>query len=240
MANGIVAFLSNNPVVIWGGIIMTAVLYLVIKHIEEMNKEDLQVPQPRKLEDIVKPKVEAQLKHRGVVPESKMDFKIGRITKGEVKRHLETKMPQKLLNPNPRASGDEDEGDTTMKDVRVIEIGPSSFTGRLIDQLLQVLAGEDAGKSKIYIYREDSLLDVPGPDIVANDEVITYNFAGMEVEVSNPSRNMVHRAVQTEVSENVLSAIPNYTEKVDFLFPLHSQKIKEIEQEGEHLTEDEF
>lgn len=241
---GIWQILEQNPVVLWGGLVLALIVYLITKHLENQEQQGLETPRPSSLDEIVKPKVREHVKARGKEPKSSTYFKIGRDVKGQVTKYAETKTPEKLLDPNPQkdSSGtddDEELDDSDMVEVRIIMIKPAGIMDKLKQMLLALLGNVNAGgNDKFYIFRKDSFLNTPSDDMIVDPEVLSYNFAGMEVEISDPTRNVVNQAVQTEVSESVLAALPNYTEKVDFLFPLHSQEVKKIEQEGEHLRDD--
>jgi len=240
--------LAENPVVLWGGIILAALIFLITKHLENQEEEEMQAPRPSSLREIVRPRVKEHIENRGKTPESKTYFKIGRDVKGEVTKYAETKTPPELLNPNPNKeedfSDDDDEEDGFDEEdlipVKIIMIKPAGIVNRLREILMALLGQQNRGEGneKFYIFRSESFLKVPGDDMIVDDDVLSYNFAGMEVEIDDSTRNVVNQAVQTEVSESVLAALPNYTEKVDFLFPLHSQEITKTREEGEHLHGD--
>lgn len=241
---GIWQLLEQNPVVLWGGIVLALIVYLITKHLENQEQQELETPRPSSLDEIVKPKVKEHVQARGKEPKSATYFKIGRDVKGQVTKYVETKTPEELLNPNPRdesSTKDEDaeeleEGD--MVEVRIIMIKPAGVMDKLKEMLLALLGNVESSNEKFYIFRKQSFLNVPGDNMVVDPEVLSYNFAGMEVEIDDSTRNVVNQAVQTEVSESVLAALPNYTEKVDYLFPLHSQEVSKIKEEGEHLRDD--
>lgn len=243
---GIWVVLQENPVILWGGIVLGALIFLITKHLEKREEQELEAPQPSSLDEIVKPKVREHVEARGKEPGSKALFKIGRDVKGQVSKYVETEMSEELLNPNPRKDDDgvSEEGENDydpekMEDVRIIMIEPTGLLNSLKAILLAMLGNVDAGGGeKFYIFRKESFLETPGNEMVVDPEVMSWNFAGMEIEVANSARNVAHQAVQTEVSENVLAALPNYTEKVDYLFPLHSQEVSKIKEEGEHLHND--
>lgn len=251
----IVMLIEQNPILLWGGIVLAALIFLVARHIERMRQRDdeLEAPRPSSLDEIVRPKVLQHLDDRGTTPETDFLLKIGREHKGSVYQYLDTEMDAELINPNPRkgdASGSNDskelpvdaDGDGDMVDVRIIRVKPNNFINSIKQFIMSMLAYEPNPENvsdKLYVFRQSSFLDVPGDDMVVDPEALSYQLAGMEIEVSPSTRNVVNQAVQAEVSEKVLAALPNYTEKVDFLFPLHSQSMKEIQQQGEHLREDE-
>ena len=245
--NSAITFLNGNPAVLWMGIILAILLFLVTRHLERMKskEEELEPPSPTSLDEIVRPKVVRHLQSRGKEPKTQIVFKIGREPQGTVKRYLDTRMESKLLNPNPNTSSSDDSSspsDDDFTDVRIVMTGKTGILNALQEFLVSILGTydqqEDAGES-IYVFRKSSFLNTPGDDMVLDPDVLSYDFAGMEVEIDPSTRNVVNQAVQGEVSEQLLSALPNYTEKVDFLFPLHSQKMKSIEQEGEHLQGEE-
>lgn len=246
MASGEIAtLLSENPIVLWGGIILAALIFLITKHLENQEEEEMKAPRPSSLREIVRPKVKEHVDNRGKTPQAKTYFKIGRDVKGQVTKYVETKTPNELLDPNPNKEeqiGDEDEEEKEFTEedlvsVRIIMIKPTGIMNRLREILMALMGQQNRGEGneKFYIFREESFLNIPGDDMVVDDDVLSYTFAGMEVEIDDSTRNVVNQAVQTEVSESVLAALPNYTEKVDFLFPLHSQEITKTREEGEHL-----
>jgi len=244
MASGEIAtLLSENPIVLWGGIILAALIFLITKHLENQEEDEMEAPRPSSLREIVRPKVKEHVDNRGKKPKAKTYFKIGRDVKGQVTKYVETKTPNELLDPNPNKEeeiDEEDDKEFTEEDlvpVKIIMIKPTGIMNR-IREILMALMGQQnkgEGREKFYIFRDESFLNVPGDDMVVDDDVLSYTFAGMEVEIDDSTRNVVNQAVQTEVSESVLAALPNYTEKVDFLFPLHSQEITKTREEGEHL-----
>lgn len=255
MASEIVLMLQNNPIVLWGGIVLAALIFLVARHMERMRQQEesqLEAPRPSTLDEIVRPKVMTHVDNRGTKPENQFVFKIGRQPKGYVYQYLDTEMETELLNPNPNdgsvksseASDGELEADDEpeMTDVRIIRTKPQGWAytiKQFIRSLLAQSPDVENSEDGLYVFRRDSFLDTPGDDMVLDPDVMSYVFANMEVEITPSARNVVNQAVQTEVSEKLLSALPNYTEKVDFLFPLHSQSMKKIEQEGEHMGDDE-
>lgn len=243
----IVAILNNNPIILWGGIVLAIGIFLTARHLERMRRqeEELEAPRPSTLDEIVLPKVISHLNARGVEPETGFYLKIGRQNQGVVHQYLNTRLPSKLINPDPNEASVDmenlDESDVEMIDVRIVRTKPTGWLNSIREVIISLLAREpdEKGNDSIYVLREDSFLNIPGDNMVVDGDVMTYQYGGMEVETDTSTRNVVHRAVQEDVSEKLLSSLPNYTEKVDFLFPLHSQKMKEIQQEGEHRQSDE-
>lgn len=228
--------LAENPILIWLGIILALIVYGLTRYLETLKEEEMEVPQPSSLDDIVKPKVEASVNHRGEVPGTESILKFGRNPVGQVKKYLDTTMPKQALNPDPNTEDNVDEGEN--EEVRIIRAGSTSRIDELLQTLKEIFSiGEEEDNEKLYIFRKESFLDHPGDDMVIDPDVLSYEYAGMEVEASIPSRNVVSQMVQIETQEKLLSAIPNYAEKVDYLFPIHSQKQTTIKNEGEYQND---
>lgn len=224
----IVAILQQNPIILWGGIILGVILFLVARHLESKG-EGREVPEPTTLDKIVKPKVKEHLKNRGATPGENTFFKIGRDPKGLVHRYVDTELPSDLINPNPKEKNDTDKED--MDKVRILSVKPARRLERIIERILAMFTRTDPER-KIYVFRKDSFVDAPGTnEMIVDDEVMSYSYGGMEVELSTSSRNTVNQAVQTVVAEKLLASLPNYTEKVDYLFPIHSQKVTQTREE---------
>lgn len=239
-------FLSGNPAIVWGGIILAALLFLITRHLERMKaqEEELEPPSPSTLDEIVRPKVIRHLQDRGNEPEGSIIFKIGRQKKGEVKLYHDTKMEKDLLNPDPTNQGNNrgGSGETEMEEVRILMTGDTGLLNWLQEFLISILGTyreQENMDNSIYIFRKDSFLNVPGNEMILDPDVLSYELGGCEVEIDDSTRNVVHEAVQNDVNSKLLSALPNYAEKVDYLFPLHSQNITEIKEEGEHLRNEE-
>jgi len=235
--------LAENPVILWGGLILAAVIFVATRYLENMGQEEYSTPRPSTLDAIVKPRIKEQIEMRGIQPPA-TEFKIGREIMGTVDTYVDTKMPNVLMNPNPnknKQSELENLSEDDFVDVRVIKTNPTGVLNKFVENLKLALTNpseeEEVNNWSFYIFRKDSFLDVPGNDMVLDPNVLSYNYAGMEVEIDDATRNVVNAAVSTEVSEKVLAALPNYTEKVDYLFPIHSQKMTGIEKEGEHLRD---
>lgn len=229
----IVSFLHANPGVVWGGLILGTFLFLIHQHLQTQEKER-EAPEPDTLENIVKPKVREHLHHRGESPPDDTYFQIGRSNKGEIDRMLETDLPKKLINPNPDNQAKDQTGEETVS-VRILSVMPSSKVTRFFQKLLALFTRQKEDR-RIYVFREESFIDTPNPNqLILDGDTMSYSYAGMEVELTASARNSVHQAVQTEVSEQLLASLPNYTEKVDFLFPYHSQNVtmEERRNEGE-------
>ena len=235
--------LAENPIILWGGLILGLLIFLTTRYLEQMGEEEYSTPRPSTLDAIVKPRIKEHLDMRGrSAPDTRL--KIGRETVGQVDKYVDTKMPSILMNPNPRKDKESELEDLTeddFTDVRVLKVSSSGLFDKVLDEILVALTNpseeEQANNWKFYIFKKDSFLDVPGNDMILDPDVLSYNYAGMEVEIDDATRNVVNAAVSTEVSEKVLAAMPNYTEKVDYLFPIHSQKMTGIEKEGEHLRD---
>lgn len=235
--------LAENPVLLWGGVVLGALIFIITRWLEQKGQEDLDAPRPSTLDAIVKPRIQKQLEQRGKNPKN-TEFKIGRDVKGTVESYVDTKMPSILMNPNPR-DDKEDElenlSEEDFVDVRIVKTGKAKMFERFFDELKMMVAQpseeDEVDHWNFYIFRKESFLDIPGNDMVIDPEVLSYNYAGMEVEINDATRNIVNTAVSTEVSEKVLAAMPNYTEKVDYLFPDHSQDMSRIQKEGEHLRD---
>jgi len=227
--------LEENPILMWLGVILGLIVYALTRYLENIEEEEMSVPEPTTLDEIVKPKVEAKMKHRGKTPGVKTVLKFGRDPAGEVHRYFDTSMPKQLLNvdPNEQSSQELDEDET--EKIRIVEVGANSQLDELILKLKDIfgIGDGEGGEMMYYIFKEESFLDHPGDDMVINPNVLSYEYAGMEVEASSSTRNVVNQAVQTETTEKLMSAIPNYTEKVDYLFPLHSQEITKVRETGE-------
>ena len=224
----IASILSNNPVLLWGGIILAVIIYLVARHIE--NQDDgREVPEPTSLDQIVKPKIKEHLKKRGKQPE-KTYFKIGRDTKGLVHTYVDADLPEKMINPNPEEDSDLDDEDKVK--VRIATVKPAKRVERIIQMILRRFTPSNPER-KIYVFKEESFLDTPSTDeMIVSEDVMSYTMAGMEVELSTAAKNTINQAVETEVSEKLLASLPNYTEKVDYLFPIHSQNISELKEQA--------
>lgn len=252
MANELVVLIEQNPIILWGGIVFAAIIFLVTRHLERMRakEENNEPPRPSSLDEIVRPRVLKHIDDRGTEPAAETKFKIGRDVKGNVHQFMDTEMDAELLNPNPRnanssSSSDEElpssveEGD--MVAVRIVRVKPDDLVTSIREFIMSLLAApapEDSD-DKLFVFRKSSFIELPGDDMMVDPDALSYQFAGMEVEIDPATRNVVNQAVQGEVSEKLLAALPNYTEKVDYLFPEHSQSMKEIQQEGEHLQGDE-
>lgn len=239
--------LAENPIILWGGLVLGIIIFIATRYLENRGDEEFNRPRPSTLDALVKPRIKEQLEMRGKNPEKSM-FKIGREVQGQVQEFVDTKMPKELMNPNPNKKGGgldvENLTEDDFENVRVLKIGSHNKLSKFLQELKFALANTDeedeVDRWQIYIFRKDSFLDVPGDDMVLDPDVLSYNYAGMEVEIDNAARNMIHSAVSTEVSEKVLAALPNYTDKVDYLFPHHSQEMSRIEQEGENMGGDGF
>lgn len=228
--------LAENPILIYLGVILALIVYAITRYLETVEERDMEVPEPTTLDEIVRPKVEAKMNHRGKEPSVDTLLKFGRDPAGSVNRFFETSMPKELLNPDPnqQSNSSDDDAQENTEVVRVIEVGAAST----IDELLQTLKemfgmAEEGSDSMYYVFKKEAFLDHPGDDMVIDPDVLSYEYAGMEVQATAPTRNIVNQAVQTETTEKLMSAIPNYTEKVDYLFPLHSQQITKVREEGE-------
>lgn len=251
MANELVVLIEQNPIILWGGIVFAAIVFLVTRHYERMKakEETDEAPRPSSLDEIVRPRVLKHIDDRGKKPSAETKFKIGRDVKGNVYQFLDTEMDAELLNPNPNDSGSQSSQDELpssveegeMVPVRIVRVKPDSFVDNLREFILSLIAAPAPEESddKLFVFRKSSFIDLPGDDMMVDPDALSYQFAGMEVEIDPATRNVVNQAVQGEVSEKLLAALPNYTEKVDYLFPEHSQSMKEIQQEGEHLQSDE-
>lgn len=228
----VLVVLENNPLILWGGIILAAIIFLIARHLENQG-EGREVPEPTTLDKIVKPKIKEHLKNRGRQP-SKTFFKIGRDHKGIVHKYVDTKLPEEMINPNPEEQNDETEAKVG---VRIISVKPSRRLERIIEQLIAMFTRRTPER-KLYVFREDSFVDTPNSnEMIVDDEVMSYSLAGMEVELATATKNSINQAVETAVSEKLLASLPNYTEKVDYLFPLHSQEMtvkkEEAKQDGD-------
>lgn len=223
--------LQNNPILLWGGIILGVIIYLIVKHLDSAE-EGREAPEPTTLDKIVKPKVKAHLKNRGKQPGEESMFKIGRHPKGIVHTYVDSELPKQLINPNPNERSSQDIDDAETEKVRILNVRPAGRVEKILEQIKQLFTSEDVDR-KLYVFRVDSFVDTPGSDMIVDDDVMSYEYGGMEVELSASTRNAVHQAVQSDVSEKLLASLPNYTEKVDFLFPIHSQKVKMEEKRGE-------
>jgi len=222
MASDIALILEQNPILFWVGIVIAAGVFLITRYLNSQEVER-DVPQPTTLDKIVKPKIREHLRSRGERPEIDVVFKIGRNPKGIVDRYVDTELPSKLINPNPNQPSDAE--DSEKEEVRIVSIKPENFFERLLERLLTITKGGEASR-RIYIFRKDSFVDtLNNNEMIVDGQVMSYTFAGMEVELDNSARNVVNRATQDVVSEKLLAALPNYTEKVDYLFPLHSQNV---------------
>lgn len=225
--------LQNNPLILWGGIILAAIIFLIARHLENSGS-GREVPEPTTLDKIVKPKVKEHLKNRGREP-SKTFFKIGRDSKGLVYKYVETKLPEEMINPNPDKKSTENREASV--DVRIISVKPARRMERLMQKILAMFTRREPER-KLYVFRTESFLDTPSSDeMIVDDDVMSYTLAGMEVELSTATKNTINQAVETEVSEKLLASLPNYTEKVDYLFPLHSQKMSVEEQKAKEQGE---
>lgn len=223
----ILVVLQNNPIILWGGIILAAIIFLIARHLES-SSEGRDVPEPTTLDKIVKPKVKEHLNNRGKQPADDVFFKIGRDTKGIVHSYVDTQLPTKLINPNPKEKSDA--GDE-MNDVRILAVKPAQRLERIIQAILAMFTRREPER-KLYVFKQDSFLDVPGnSEMVLDGDVMSYTYGGMEVELDTSSRNTINQAVQTVVAEKLLASLPNYTEKVDYLFPIHSQNVTQTREE---------
>lgn len=220
----ILLVLQENPLILWGGIILAAIIFLIARHLENRG-QGREVPEPTTLDKIVKPKVKQHLKNRGKEP-SKTFFKIGRDHKGLVHKYVDTKLPEKMINPNPEQKSSEDR-DAEI-DVRIVSVKPEKRLERILQKIIAMFTRREPER-KLYVFKEDSFVDTPNSnEMIVDEDVMSYSLAGMEVELSTPTKNTINQAVETAVSEKLLASLPNYTEKVDYLFPLHSQKITEV------------
>lgn len=221
-------FLQNNPLILWGGIVLSAIIFLIARHMDK-DESAREAPEPTTLDKIVKPKVKEHLSNRGRKPGSPTAFKIGRTHKGMVHRWVETELPDELINPNPHQESDTGDG---KEKVRILSVKPSRRIERIIEAIIAMFTRREPTR-KLYVFRVESFMDTPNQnEMIVDDDVMSYTFGGMEVELSDSSKNTVNQAVETAVSEKLLSALPNYTEKVDYLFPLHSQKISQLKEEN--------
>lgn len=227
-SSNILLILQNNPLILWGGIILAAIIFLIARHLES-DDGGREAPEPTTLDKIVKPKVKEHLKSRGRTPGSETYFKIGRDYKGLVHRYVDTELPDNLINPNPKEKSNTE--DSTKSKVRIISIKPAKRLERILQQIRAMFTRQEVDR-KIYIFRESSFLDTPEDDMVVDDDVMSYSYGGMEVEMSDASRNSINQAVQTVVAEKLLASLPNYTEKVDYLFPIHSQNVTQTREEN--------
>jgi len=219
--------LQENPLILWGGIILAAIIFLIARHLENRGT-GRDVPEPTTLDKIVKPKVKEHLKNRGRTPGEKTFFKIGRDHKGLVHRYVNTELPEKLIDPNPKNKSEET---GAMEDVRIIEVKPERRIERILQAIMAMFTRSEPER-KLYVFKEDAFIDTPGTnEMMVDDDVMSYTYGGMEVQLDTSSRNTINQAVQTVVAEKLLASLPNYTEKVDYLFPLHSQKISTIAEE---------
>lgn len=226
--------LEENPILIWLGIILGLIVYGLTRYLETIEEDELEVPEPTTLDQIVRPKVEAKINHRGKEPGVETLLKFGRDPAGKVNRYFETSMPTQLLNPDPNEQSAEETDENNTEVVRVVEVGAASTVDELIQTLKEIFGiTEEGSDSMFYVFKKSAFLDHPGDDMVIDPDVLSYEYAGMEVQASSSTRNVVNQAVQTETTEKLMSAIPNYTEKVDYLFPLHSQSITKVREEGE-------
>jgi len=227
--------LEENPILMWLGVILGLIVYALTRYLENLDEEEMSVPEPTTLDEIVKPKVEAKMKHRGKTPGVETILKFGRDPAGEVHRYFDTSMPKQLLNVDPNEQSSDELSDDDTEKIRIVEVGANSQLDELILKLKDIFGIGDGtgGEMMYYIFKRESFLDHPGDDMVIDPDVLSYEYAGMEVEASSSTRNVVNQAVQTETTEKLMSAIPNYTEKVDYLFPLHSQEITKVREEGE-------
>jgi len=230
--------LEENPILIYLGVILAILVYGLTRYLETVEEEEMEPPEPTTLDKIVRPKVEASVNHRGTEPGTKTLLKFGRNPVGSVDRYLETTLPKKALNPDPNTDDQVTEDEEQFEEVRILRVGGISKIDELLQKLKEIFGmAKEGSNQKFYVFRKKSFLDHPGDDMVIDPEVLSYEFAGMEIESANSTKNVVSQAVQVETQEKLMSAIPNYTEKVDYLFPLHSQNMSEIKQEGEFRNE---
>lgn len=230
----VVEVIEENPVLMWLGLILALIVYAITRYLETVEEQDMDVPEPTTLDEIVRPKVEAKMNHRGKAPEVPTLLKFGRDPAGKVNRYFETSMPKELLNPDPNEQSASEKKEDETEVIRVIEVGASSRVDEFVTKLKEIFGMSEEGNNMMfYVFKEDAFLDHPGDDMVIDPDVLSYEYAGMEVQATSPTRNVVNQAVQTETTEKLMSAIPNYTEKVDYLFPLHSQEITKTREEAE-------
>lgn len=226
-SSNIMIILQENPIILWGGLILAAIIFLIVKH---LDSEDggREAPEPTTLDKIVKPKVKEHLNARGRQPGSQTYFKIGRDYKGLVHTYVDTELPDQLINPNPKEKSDTE--NSSKSKVRIVSVKPARRLERILQQIRAMFTRQEVDR-KIYIFRESSFLETPEDDMIVDDDVMSYSYGGMEVEMSDASRNSINQAVQTVVAEKLLASLPNYTEKVDYLFPIHSQKVTQTREE---------
>lgn len=223
----VIMVLQDNPLILWGGIILAAIIFLIARHLENRGS-GRDVPEPTTLDKIVKPKVKEHLRNRGRTPGEKTYFKIGRDQKGLIHRYVNTELPEKLIDPNPKNKSKES-GD--MEEVRIIEVKPAKRLERILEKIMAAFTRSEPDR-KLYVFKQDAFIDTPGTnEMMVDDDVMSYTYGGMEVQLDTSSRNTINQAVQTVVAEKLLASLPNYTEKVDYLFPLHSQEITRTKEE---------
>lgn len=227
-SSNLLVILQDNPLILWGGIILAAIIFLIARHIEN-DDDGREAPEPTTLDKIVKPKVKEHLSNRGRQPKSETYFRIGRDYKGIVHYYADTELPNKLINPNPKEKSDTDDAERSK--VRIVSVKPARRLERILQQIKAMFTRQEIDR-KIYIFKKDSFLDTPDNDMIVDDDIMSYSYGGMEVELSDPSRNTINQAVQTVVAEKLLASLPNYTEKVDYLFPLHSQNMSVTREEN--------
>lgn len=220
----IVTLLNQNPALVWGGLIFAVIIFLITKHLES-QEEERKPPEPSELDEIVRPKVKAHLETRGVTPGQKTFFKIGRDPKGVVNKYVDTELPKDLINPNPEEPNTDIDPED-VEQVRILSVRPESRVELLLEKLQEFFTRRSIER-KIYVFRLDSFLDTPGlQEMIVEGDTMSYQYGGLEVELIDSAKNVVHQAVESEVSEKLLASLPNYTEKIDFLFPIHSQNVK--------------
>lgn len=230
----IATVLANNPLIFWAGVILAAGIYIFSTYINN-QKEESEVPEPSSLDQIVKPKVREHLENRGIEPQDAVLFKIGRDTKGLVDRYVETRMPSEMINPNPDKSGGEE--DAKEIEVKIVSVKPENFVEQILQRIVAMFTNQQEGR-KIYVFRADSFVDSPDTrEMVVHGDTLSYTLGGLEVELTTGSKNVVNQAVEKVVSEKLLASLPNYTEKVDYLFPIHSQKMSVEEQKADRQGE---
>lgn len=236
-------FLTQNPVILWGGLILAFVIYIAILEARRVRQDDeLKPPEPKSLREIVRPKVQEFIDARGQTPKADSYFKIGRDMKGQIDKFVETRQPKELLDPNPKKDKKEpdDYDENDMVEVRIISIEPASTIGKIALIIKGIFGEKVEDEQNIYVFRTDAFLDTPGDDMVVDPDVMSYNYSGMEIQIDDSTRNVVNQAVQTDISEKLLAGYPYYTEKVDHLFPLHSMERRKIKDQGEHLQDSDF